>query len=103
MDKYSQEEISIDTDSDMLPCTQEPSSKSGDRNYCMEEEPDSGKWHTRRNRMCVLPCHSQICHPEQHPQIMYVIPSLGIMKLLFTDLLMMILLQENNTVINITV
>jgi hypothetical protein len=103
MYKYSEAEISIGTESDILPCNQEPSAKSEDRKYCMEEEPDSGKWHTRKNRMCVLPCHSQICHLEQHPQIMYVIPSLGIMKLLLTDLMMMILVQETNTVISITV
>jgi hypothetical protein len=93
MDKYSEEEISIGTDGDILPCNQEPSSKLEDRKYCMEEEPDSSKWHTRRNRICVLPCHSLICHLEQHPQILYVIPPPGIMKLLLTDLLMMILVQ----------
>lgn len=52
MDTYSEEEISFGSDSDMLPCNQEPSSKSEDRKCCMEEKPDSDKWHTRRYRMC---------------------------------------------------
>lgn len=44
MDKDTEEEISIGTNSDMLPGNQEPSSRSKDRKFCMEEQPDSGKW-----------------------------------------------------------